>query len=901
MADYLSDCNVVWTTPSADALGSMPLGNGAVGLNLWVQPNGDLQFYISRIDSLSEVARILKVGEVQISIAPNPFAAGQPFRQELVLRDGVCNIDAGSGEHAVHLQVFVDSDYPVIHVIGRSQSPVAVTARIVSWRTAEKTLHGREAGSVWTMGGAPFPLVESADHFQSVGQNAVAWYHRNETSTAFDSTMSVQSLSSLRTEAHDPILHRTFGGYVTGTGFKAASATELDSLGLVSSFSIRVAAPSGQPQSADEWVGDARKAAGSSSDSTAALTRTRKWWAQFWNRSWISVRNAADFAIPESDNPIRIGYDSGGGNKFPGEIGRFGVYGHALTLDQIKQLASTAPSDPTPVPAGVEFGGTGAGHEKPASDVDMTRGLTVEAWIRPAQATPGRIFDKVTAGADNGFLLDTHPGNTIRLIVGNTTLSAPAGTLTIGAWHHVAAVADGATGEIAVYLDGKQILGQPGSTSSSVTRGYTLQRFMQACQGRGEFPIKFNGGLFTVEPVAGGETSPDYRAWGDAYWFQNTRHMYPPMLASGDYEMMDPYFRLYENCRPLAEARAKLYHGINGGSYFPETMSAWGTYSNGDYGWNRTGRTPNDVQSPWWRFAWNQGLELVNTMLEYYDYTGDRQFLSDRALPMAVSVLNYFDQRFKRDAGGRIVLDPTQAIETYRTCTNDMPSVAGLVAVSNRLVALPDNVTTHDERLLFQRIRAACPQIPTQTVDEAGKQVLELAPAATYKPERSNGENPEMYAVWPFRLYELGKPDIDVALTAYDHRMSKLPVGWGYDGECAALLGLSDEAGKIMLQKCSNSNRAYRWPAYWGPNFDYQPDQNHGGNLLETLQLMLLQADNGKLRILPAWPKGWDVSFKLHAPEHTTVECDYEGGKITKLDITPAARRADVVLTAGTN
>jgi hypothetical protein len=221
--------------------------------------------------------------------------------------------------------------------------------------------------------------------------------------------------------------------------------------------------------------------------------------------------------------------------------------------------------------------------------------------------------------------------------------------------------------------------------------------------------------------------------------------------------------------------------------------------------------------------------------------------------------------------------------------------------VSNRLVALPDNVTTHDERLLFQRIRAACPQIPTQTVDEAGKQVLELAPAATYKPERSNGENPEMYAVWPFRLYELGKPDIDVALTAYDHRMSKLPVGWGYDGECAALLGLSDEAGKIMLQKCSNSNRAYRWPAYWGPNFDYQPDQNHGGNLLETLQLMLLQADNGKLRILPAWPKGWDVSFKLHAPEHTTVECDYEGGKITKLDITPAARRADVVLTAGTN
>ena len=43
--------------------------------------------------------------------------------------------------------------------------------------------------------------------------------------------------------------------------------------------------------------------------------------------------------------------------------------------------------------------------------------------------------------------------------------------------------------------------------------------------------------------------------------------------------------------------------------------------------------------------------------------------------------------------------------------------------------------------------------------------------------------------------------------------------------------------------KVRNSHPAYRWPATWGPNYDWLPDQNHGGNLLNTTNLMLMQAD----------------------------------------------------------
>jgi len=37
--DPLDPCNVVWDIPSKDSSGSMPLGNGDIGLNVWVDAN----------------------------------------------------------------------------------------------------------------------------------------------------------------------------------------------------------------------------------------------------------------------------------------------------------------------------------------------------------------------------------------------------------------------------------------------------------------------------------------------------------------------------------------------------------------------------------------------------------------------------------------------------------------------------------------------------------------------------------------------------------------------------------------------------------------------------------------------------------------------------------------------
>jgi hypothetical protein len=60
------------------------------------------------------------------------------------------------------------------------------------------------------------------------------------------------------------------------------------------------------------------------------------------------------------------------------------------------------------------------------------------------------------------------------------------------------------------------------------------------------------------------------------------------------------------------------------------------------------------------------------------------------------------------------------------------------------------------------------------------------------------------------------------------------------------------------------------------------------------LQEMLMQTVDNKIYLFPAWPKNWDVSFKLHAPYNTTVEGILKNGQIISLKVMPESRRKDL-------
>jgi len=70
--------------------------------------------------------------------------------------------------------------------------------------------------------------------------------------------------------------------------------------------------------------------------------------------------------------------------------------------------------------------------------------------------------------------------------------------------------------------------------------------------------------------------------------------------------------------------------------------------------------------------------------------------------------------------------------------------------------------------------------------------------------------------------------------------------GWRQDAIQAALLGLTEEAQRDVVRNFSTTHPGSRFPAFWGPNFDWVPDQDHGSAACMALQYMLMQCDEGQ-------------------------------------------------------
>jgi hypothetical protein len=420
---------------------------------------------------------------------------------------------------------------------------------------------------------------------------------------------------------------------------------------------------------------------------------------------------------------------------------------------------------------------------------------------------------------------------------------------------------------------------------------YHLQRFITACAGRGAYPIKFNGSLFTVAPGPT-EADPDFRRWGPGYWWQNTRLPYISLSTSGDFDLMRPLFHMYaDELLPLAKYRTKLYLG-HGGAYYPECIYFWGDVFSETYGWTPFEKRADKLQeSRWHKWEWVGGLELCWLMLDYYDHTLDRDFLSRTALPFTREILTFFDEHYPVDAAGKLVMRPSQALETWWDCTNPMPEVAGCAAVADRLLALPAALVPAPDRALWRRLRTNLPPIPLRAIN--GQKAL--APAEIFA-HKSNVENPELYAVFPFRLFAFNRPNPEWAVEALRNRMDRGNFGWRQDDIFMAYLGLSDDVRRSVVARARSHDPGERFPAFFGPNYDWTPDQDHGGVLMKAFQAMVLQTDGRRIFLLPAWPKDWDVEFKLLAPERTVVEGVYRDGRIESLRVTPAARRTDVTV-----
>lgn len=726
----IEDCNVIWDSPSENSLGSMPAGNGDIGINLWVEENGDLLFYLSKTDAWSENARLLKLGTVRLSLSPNPFKTGTPFLQKLILKDGVIHIEAGEGQDKVGIDVWVDANHPVVELDVTSKQKISASVTTEPWRLKQRKISA-DNPEIHSAYGLKSVVVEKDTVLENDNENVI-WAHRNERSIWKDN-LKMQGLEGYIKKGTDPLLHNTFGGLIHSGKLHKTSPTKLESEEPVNNFSVSVFALTAQTNSLDQWekeISQIARKVNSESREKRRIAHT-DWWQSFWDRSYIFVTTQKE---------------------------------------------------------------------------------------------------------------------------------------------------------------------QEKEQGAMVSKNYNLQRYMNASSGRGNYPIKFNGSIFTVDTkhldnrFAGFDA--DYRQWGGPYWWQNTRLPYWSMLEAGDFDLMQPLLNMYKELLDIRKFATKTYYGHKGAFYI-ETMRHWGTFAESNYGFDRPADMPlAKTSNTFIRYYWQSGLEFSLMGLDYYAFTQDDKALKETILPVVTEVMTFFDLHWERDHNGNIVFDPAMALETYQVAVNPLPEIVGIHKVCTELLKLPGTALTDAQRKQYQRLITELPEIPMREVD--GEKLL--APAHAYS-GKQNIENPELYAIFPYRRYGVGQGNLELAIRTFKARESRENRGWQQHSIKAAYLGLTEEAAKLMAENFNAGTTAYRFPTMWGPNYDWTPDQCHGSVAMIALQRMLLQYDGDAIYLFPAWPRHWDVEFKLHAPQNTTVEGKFENGKITFLHVSPENRSTDIVHT----
>ena len=129
-AQRMARYNVVWTSPSKDATGVMPIGNGDIAAGVYAIENGDLYLLLAKNDALSFCGDIYKTGRLRIALDPNPFEKGKPFRQTLDLPTASIRIEADG----VKLRIWADANRPIYHVEIDSPHELTVSAQPEFWK-----------------------------------------------------------------------------------------------------------------------------------------------------------------------------------------------------------------------------------------------------------------------------------------------------------------------------------------------------------------------------------------------------------------------------------------------------------------------------------------------------------------------------------------------------------------------------------------------------------------------------------------------------------------------------------------------------------------------------------------------------------------------------------------------
>ncbi len=470
----------------------------------------------------------------------------------------------------------------------------------------------------------------------------------------------------------------------------------------------------------------------------------------------------------------------------------------------------------------------------------------------------------------------------------------------------------------------------------------TLHLYYAASSSRGDVPAPQGDGLIF-------QTEGDIPRLGTQLWHWIVESTYRPLLAADAMDVTDPYFDMYLKQLPICEKAAQQRWGVAGGAYYPETSPTDGPTllpedSANEFRDYFLGRTRSDTLSARTLALCQHDSHFHNICKCHHDSeepgsrphcaighivstgskialqawwrfrcTGDTQWLRDKAYPILRGTVELYRHLVGKGEDGLYHIEGTNVMESFylvKDSLKDLAAIRGTYPPAIRASTILE--VDADLRGEWQDILHDLAPFPMGHEPESkaltwGTLADDVWSAGHFgEVNKDSGDYPsedvwshpiETFEVWTLetgdpktdrivqRLIELCPNHLKV-MTGRHWRPSlvRTPIAF-------AMAGRGEELPAILAANFA----VYRPHLANGLSTFEQGIQSmgleHSGLITMTLQLGLMQSVSPNpgepeiIGVFPAWPKGWDASFRLLARGGFLVTSSIRGGEVEFVEI----------------
>ena len=343
-------------------------------------------------------------------------------------------------------------------------------------------------------------------------------------------------------------------------------------------------------------------------------------------------------------------------------------------------------------------------------------------------------------------------------------------------------------------------------------------------------------------------------------------------------ELMEGYFWLMESFYPEWRLDAKRIYGCRG------------VFTNA-----RASNTALELHwGAWPGVFWTAGCGwLASFFTEYADYTGDREFLSNRCMPLLRETAMFYDDFLRGSCrDGRVEFMPSYNPETGCGINATM-DIAVARETLTELIAAGDPESKKWEALLGK--------LPSYPVSAGGE--LAEWPDGRLSPEHRH--HSQLYPCYQgfdpvfetdARLRKAAQASVHAKIAGSDGGGEQSSFGRVQCGVAAAYLGMAEEAyGRLKVMAVRRSMNPSLITSHEPDAGIFNTDGN--GGIPQMVNTMLLSGRSARVSLLPALPKAWPNGkvTGIRARGNFTVDMEWRDGKVTNYRITsPEPREVEI-------